>query len=460
MIEKRIIENTIEAALSTGADYGEVYLERERKTNISLVNGNVETAQSGMDYGAGIRLFFGNKAVYGFTNDTSEKNLITITKEIAMSAKGDRIYKAKGWERLNLNCINPVKIQPSHIEKQKKIEPLQLATQGAKSVDPYITQTRASYMDTQQEILIATSEGTWAEETRIRTRLHIEAIATKENQKQMGYVSPGASMGFEFFDLIDLEEIGRRAARTAVTMVQAKPCPKGSMPVVIDNGFGGVIFHEACGHGLEATSVAKNASVFAGKMGQQIASPLVTAIDDGTIINSWGSTAMDDEGTPTQRNVLIENGILKSYMVDKLNGRRMGAQSTGSSRRQSYRYAPTSRMTNTYIAQGNHTLEEMIQGVSYGLYAKQMGGGSVNPATGEFNFTVLEGYLIENGKITYPVQGATLIGKGIEVLQKIDMVGNTLAHAQGMCGSSSGSIPTNVGQPAIRVSQMTVGGRG
>ena len=232
------------------------------------------------------------------------------------------------------------------------------------------------------------------------------------------------------------------------------------MPVVIDNGFGGVIFHEACGHGLEATAVARNASVFAGKMGQLIASPLVTAIDDGTIPNGWGSAEMDDEGTPTARNILIQDGILTSYMVDRLNGRRMGAAITGSARRQDYRYAPTSRMTNTFIANGKSDPADIIANTEYGLYAKQMGGGSVDPATGSFNFAVLEGYMIRNGKIAEPVRGATLIGKGYEVLRDIDMVGNNLKRAQGMCGSKSGSVPTDVGQPMIRVSSMTVGGRG
>lgn len=199
--------------------------------------------------------------------------------------------------------------------------------------------------------------------------------------------------------------------------------------------------------------------MFSGKLGQQIASPLVTAIDDGTIANEWGSINIDDEGVPSKRNVLIENGILKGYMVDRLNGRRMGLESTGSGRRESYRFAPTSRMTNTYIANGSSTPEEIISNTEKGLYAKYMGGGSVNPATGEFNFAVMEGYLVENGRITEPVRGATLIGKGIDVLTKIDMVGNNMTFGQGMCGAASGSVPTNVGEPMIRVSEITVGGR-
>ena len=236
-------------------------------------------------------------------------------------------------------------------------------------------------------------------------------------------------------------------------------CPAGKMTVAIDNGFGGVLFHEACGHSLEASSVAKGNSEFAGKIGEQIASSKVTAIDDGTIKNAWGSINIDDEGMQSQKNVLIENGILKGYMIDKLNARRMGMNPTGSGRRQSYKFAPTSRMTNTYIAPGKDDPKEILKSIDDGLYARKLGGGSVNPITGEFNFAVAEGYLVKNGVITEPVRGASLIGKGSEVLMNIDMVGTNVEQAQGMCGSSSGSIAVNVGQPMIRLKEITVGGR-
>lgn len=265
-------------------------------------------------------------------------------------------------------------------------------------------------------------------------------------------------MGLEFYETTTPEQIGREAVRVALVLTQAKPCPSGRMPVIIDNGFGGVIFHEACGHSLEATAVAKNQSVFAGKLGEQIASSKVTAVDDGTIPNAWGSQTVDDEGNLQQRRVLIRDGVLQMYMVDTLNGRRMNTASTGSGRRQSYKFEPTSRMSNTFIEAGTDTFEDMLAGIEKGLYAKKMGGGSVNPQTGEFNFAVQEGYLIENGKITDPVKGASLIGTGQEILMNIDMVGDNLDRAQGMCGSVSGSIPTDVGQPRLRVSSITVGG--
>ena len=348
---------------------------------------------------------------------------------------------------------------PHTVENTKKVELMRKAYYAAKNYDDTISQVSVSYGDYEQNILIANSEGLLVEDRRVRTRTGISSVASKDGEMQTGFFGPGAHMGFEYYDTFNIEDYAREASRIAKTMINAEHCTSGKMPVVIDNGFGGVIFHEACGHGLEATSVAKGLSTFSGKLGEQVASDLVTAIDDGTIPNAWGSSNIDDEGTRTQRNVLIENGILKGYMVDKLNGLKMGMPPTGSSRRQSYKLAPTSRMTNTYIENGKSTKEEIIANTENGLYARYMGGGSVNPTTGEFNFAVTEGYMIKDGKIDKPVRGATLIGNGSEVLKKIDMVGDNLWHGQGMCGSVSGSIPTNVGQPTIRVSSITVGGR-
>ena len=460
MLKRSSVENIITAALETGADFAELYAERTEQGSIGMVNGRVETAQSGLSCGAGVRLFFGTQAIYGYANDMSEKNLIQIARGCAEAMKSSVQHSRKNWRETVRPCINPIRILPKNTAKSQKAEYLRLAAEAAKAYSPSITQTRTGFLEVSKHVLVANSEGIWGEEDRVRTRFTVEAVASSASEKQSGHFGPGGSEGMELFERINVEETAREAARIAVTMLGAKPCPAGKFPVVIDNGFGGVIFHEACGHGLEATAVARNASVFAGRLGQQIASPLVTAIDDGTIPNAWGSSAMDDEGTPTARNVLIENGVLKSYLVDRLNGRKMGAAITGSSRRQDYRFAPTSRMTNTCIAPGKSTPDEIISATEYGLYARQMGGGSVDPATGSFNFAVLEGYMIRNGKIAEPVRGATLIGKGPEVLWDIDMVGNNTKRAQGMCGSKSGSIPTDGGQPMLRVSRMTVGGRG
>ena len=308
-------------------------------------------------------------------------------------------------------------------------------------------------------ILVANSEGLYTTDRHIRTRMAVNAVASNGHENQSGSCAPGRGMGLEVFDLFRPEDIGREAARQAVVNLNASYCPAGKMTVAIENGFGGVIFHEACGHSLEATSVAIGASQMAGKLGQMIANPKVTAIDDGTIPNGWGSVNIDDEGNPTKRNVLIENGVLKSYMVDRLGSRRMGLPMTGNSRRQGYEYEPTSRMTNTFIDNGPDKNEDIIASIEYGLYAKEMGGGSVNPLTGAFNFSVREGYIVRNGKICEAVRGASLIGTGSQIIKDIDMVGQNLATGQGMCGSSSGSVPTDVGQPLIRVSEITVGGR-
>lgn len=461
MLSKEVVENTIEAALSTGGDFAEIFAENTSKNSISMVNGKVDKVLSGIDYGVGIRIFDGTNAVYVYTNDTSEKSLIEIAKKGAKAVKNKKQpIKIFNFDKQEFSNKNKIKVYPYQVAKKDIVEILKTASNEALEYNNLIKQTSTGCADIAQNVFIANSKGLWVQDERVRTRFSFEAIASNESEKQSGRFSPGGQIGYELFEKINVKEIARESARIAVTMLNAKPCPSDKMTVVIDNGFGGVIFHEACGHSLEATAVAKGASVFCNKLGEKIASEVVTAIDDGTIQNGWGSGNIDDEGTPTQRNVLIENGILKSYLIDTLNGMKMGMKSTGSSRRESYRYAPTSRMSNTFIAAGKSTPEEIISQTEYGLYAKQMGGGSVDPATGVFNFAVLEGYIIRNGKICEPVRGATLIGKGSQVLLDIDMVGNNLLRAQGMCGSISGSIPADVGQPMIRVRNITVGGRG
>ena len=459
MLDKQLIDKILTEALSTGGDFAEIFVEKKSSSNLFMIDGKVESSISGRDFGIGIRIFKGLFSVYGYTNDMNEESLLKATKKIASSISGTKEDITINLIKQDIENINKIQIYPQDIKKSEKIELMKIASHSAKDYDKHISQVRVSLGNVKQNILIANSEGLFTTDERVRGRISIESVATDGNDMQTGRVSPGASAGFEFFRNMDIEAEAREASRIAKTMLFASYAPSGKFPVVIDNRFGGVIFHEACGHGLEASSVAKGNSIFAGKMGQMIASPLVSAVDDGTLPNEWGSLTIDDEGHKTQRNLLIENGILKGYLVDKLNGRRMGIKSTGSGRRESYKYAPTSRMTNTFILNGKSSFDEIIKNTEYGIYAKNMGGGSVNPATGDFNFAVMEGYIIRNGEICEPVRGATLIGNGGEVLKKIDMVGNNLGFGQGMCGSSSGSIPTNVGEPTIRVSEITVGGR-
>ncbi len=460
MISREVCQRVLQKAVSTGADYAEIFAENTVNHTISMIASKVDGIKDTVIAGAAVRVYKGLRSVMASTVDMSESGLLKCAESAAEAlgqgqAQIDIVLK----ERL-FGDIHPVKIVPSSCGNAEKIAILKEGYFAAKEYDESVVQVTGSLLDVDHNILIANTEGVYAQDRQIRTRMSISAVADKGSGTQTGFYGPGRRMGLETFtELIDPKSVGVRAAKQAVTMAGAGYCPAGVMPVAIDNGFGGVIFHEACGHGLEASSVAYGQSVFAGKLGQQIANEKVTAIDDGTIPNAWGSINIDDEGTPAQRKVLIENGILKSYMIDKMGGRRMGMASTGNARRQSYHYTPTSRMTNTYIAAGEDKNEDIIGSIEYGLYAAAMGGGSVNPVTGEFNFSVDEGYIIRNGKICEPVRGAALVGKDSEVIQNIDMVGTDLDMGQGMCGSSSGSVPTNVGQPLIRVSTITVGGR-
>lgn len=459
MISREICARVLAKAVSTGADYAEIFAEYTVEHSISMIAKKVETIYDGIIAGAGIRVYKGLRSVMASTVDTSEAGLLRCAERAADAlGQGSAEISVNLRERI-FGDIHPIKVVPATVSNAEKIKILKDGYFAAIDFDPCIKQVSGSLLDIDHNILIASTDGIYAQDRQIRTRIAIQAVAEKNGETQTGFYGPGRRMGMEMFDEINAHDVGVKAAQQAAIMAGAGYCPAGVMPVAIGNGFGGVIFHEACGHSLEASSVAYGLSQFAGKLGQQIANPKVTAIDDGTIPNAWGSINIDDEGTPAQRKVLIENGILKTYMIDKFNGRRMGLESTGSSRRESYSYTPTSRMTNTFIAEGPDENDDIIASMEYGLFAKEMGGGSVNPATGEFNFAVNEGYIVRNGKICEPVRGASLVGKGSEVIMNIDMVGKNLDLGTGMCGASSGSIPTTVGEPLIRVSSITVGGR-
>ncbi|WP_318616675.1 TldD/PmbA family protein [Sporosarcina sp. YIM B06819] len=458
MIKQSIIENVLEAALSTGGDFSEVFIEDKFTNTMELQSGKIEKSISGRDFGIGIRIFSGLQSIYTYTTDFSEEGLVNAAKRAALAIKGGGNGMLHPLLKEEFAPIHTFAQMPRTVEHARKVAVMRKANDIARNYDERIRQVALRYIDEEQNVLIANSEGKFVEDTRVYSRMSIQATASDGNEMQTGFYGPGAHAGFEFIENLDLNHYAGEAARIAVTMLEADECPSGKFPVIIDNEFGGVIFHEACGHGLEATSVAKNNSVFANRIGEKVAPDIVTYIDDGTIPNEWGSLNVDDEGEKTRKNVLIEDGILKGYLIDKFNARRMNAEATGSSRRQSYRFNPTSRMTNTYIAPGKSTPEEIIASTEHGIYAKYMGGGSVNPATGDYNFAVAEAYLVKDGKIDRPVRGATLIGNGAKTLQLVDMVGNNLAHGAGMCGSISGSLPVNVGQPMIRVSEITVGG--
>ena len=460
MISKEHAKQVLKTCLTTGGDFAEIFIENSINNSIELSSGLISKANSSNIYGAGIRIFHDDQEVYGYTNDLSLDGLNNLAKQLAKSFNYEPVEIDFDLVEQTFENNHPVLIDPKLTSNDQKVTYLNEVYEAAKSTHEDISQVVATLVDNTQDVFIFNTEGKIVKDTRCIVRLSLNVVAAKDGKMQTASNSIGRNQGFEIFETSDLIQFAKDVANAAVTMLYADEMEGQMLPVVIHNGFGGVILHEACVHALEATSVAKGLSVFCGKIGQKVASEIVTAVDDGTIPNAWGSLNVDDEGSKTRRNVLIEKGVLKSYLVDKRNARTMKCDITGSSRRQSYRFSPTSRMTNTFFENGTSTFEEIIANTEYGFFAKSMGGGSVNTATGEFNFVVNEGYMIENGKITKPVRGATLVGNGPDVLTKIDMIANNLSTGHGMCGSISGSIPTDVGQPTIRVSRMTVGGKG
>lgn len=459
LISKEICKEVIDSILKEGGDFVEVFVEDTFKNAIEMVSGKVTNISSNIIHGASIRILKDTKEIFGYTNDYSLNSLLKLGKELVSGVSGicDIKYEFKDTTR---DTITKPEIMPSSVSNEIKINYLNKVYEAISGYSEEISQVIENITDEEQYITVGNSNGVFASDLRTRCRLGATAVSGQGATMQTSSNSIGGNCGYEIFNKYDLKQFGEELAGSAITMSHADEMVGGTMTVVVHNGFGGVLLHEACVHSLEATSVAKGASVFCNKIGEQIASSVVTAIDDGTRFNQWGSINVDDEGTPSQKNVLIENGILKSYLVDYRNSRIMNHPVTGSSRRQNYKYAPTSRMTNTFFAPGKDKFEDIIKATEYGLFAKKMGGGSVNPATGEFNFSVQEGYLIENGKITKPVKGAALVGSGKQVLMNIDMISDNLEFGHGMCGSASGSVPTDVGQPTIRVQNITVGGKG
>jgi len=454
-IPKKILDFCLEA----GADFAEIYEEETRKSHLALKDNAIDGASASIIYGIGIRMLYGTEVLYGFTSDDSEEVLMNIAKNLSLSKnkKGEASFQFSE-EQNYISYIKDNFKDPRKFGQEYKKDFL-FAANSAARMDSKIVQVEASIADAEQKINIWNSSGLQVCDNRARTRFSVNVTAGENSERASAHEGPGALGGFEFLDNLPVKELSKSCAERALRMLKAPYVKGGQMPVIMGNAFGGVIFHEACGHPLETESVRRQASPFCGKLGEKVAQDVLTAIDDGTLSGVWGSLEIDDEGTPTQKTVLIENGILKNFLSDRVGAKELGLPLTGSARRESYKYAPVSRMRNTFIAPGNSSLQDMLNTVSNGLYAAKMAGGSVNPATGEFNFAVEEGYEIKNGKLGDAVRGATLIGLGHEILPKISMVGNDLELAAGMCGASSGHIPVTVGQPSIKVDSILVGGR-
>lgn len=458
MLDKETANDIIYEALKCGADFCDVFVEKSQIESITMNSSKVKDLKTGIDFGIGVRLIYGTKALYGYTNSTDKDALIQLTRTLAEKYKthdndiAALEFKTKKVEKFILSYKN------DRVSLNQKIAQLKQIDNKTRSQSDLITQVNLSLFLRTQDIQIYDSEGLFLEDRRPYCRLGTTAIAKDGKEQSLGSWSPGARGGYEFVTLQDFDWIADYVATQAITSLRAKPCPAGKMPVVIDNGFGGVIFHEACGHSLETTSVEKKASEFWDKKGEMIAHECLNAVDDGTIDRLWGSINVDDEGMDTQRTQLIKDGVLTSFLCDRMGAIKTGHPRTGSARRESYKFAPASRMRNTFIEPGKYSLEDLLSTMGDGLYAKSMGGGSVNPATGEFNFAVQEGYLVKNGKLQDAVKGATLIGKGGDIMKDISMVANNLDYSAGMCGSVSGAVPVTVGQPAVKVDQILVGG--
>ena len=460
LVDGDIVERVLTEALATGGDFAEIYAEDKASTSVALDDGRVEQVTSGRDRGAGIRVISGDTTGYAYTSDLSERGLAAAARAAAAAARrGDGGSRRVALDDVRQPARHRVRTAPDSISKAAKVDLLMAVDEAARSYAPAIVQVSAGYGDSTKRVMVANSEGLVAADRQVRVLMRVSAVADGDTGMQTGYQSMGHTTGWEIFDTVDVAELAREAARQAVTKLSARPAPSGTMPVVIEHGSGGVLFHEACGHGLEADAVAKGASVYAGKSGQLVASPLVTLVDDGTMYGEWGTLGIDDEGHPTQRNVLIEDGVLTDYMWDHLRARREGRSPSGNGRRQSYHYLPMVRMTNTFVLDGPDDPDDIIAATDHGVYVARLGGGSVNTATGDFVFGMTEAYLIENGRITAPLRDGNITGNGPQVLRDIDMLGNDFAMGNpGTCGKDGQGVPVGDGQPTLRVAALTVGG--
>jgi TldD protein len=460
MIDQAVLERVLGAALRGGGQFAEVYAEDKRSSSAHLDDGKVEQVTSGRDRGAGIRVVAGDTTGFAHTADLSERGLLTAAEAAAAAARsGGGGANVVALSRGTVTPVNTVETYPETVAKTKKVELLVRADDAARSSGPAVMQVSAGYGDSRRHLLVANSDGLFVEDDQVRTLFRINVVAAGDAGMQTGYESLGHTIGFELFDQHDVEELARRAARRALTKLNARPAPSGQVPVVIKAGSGGVLFHEACGHGLEADLVAKGASVYRGRVGEVVAAPMVTLVDDGTMTAEWGAIAIDDEGHAAQRNVLIQDGVLTDYMWDFLRARKEGRVPSGNGRRQSYQHLPMVRMTNTFVLDGKERPEEIISATDNGVYVAQLGGGSVNTATGDFVFGMTEAYLIENGELTDPIREGNLIGNGPQVLRDIDLLGNDFAMGNpGTCGKDGQGVPVGDGQPTLRVKALTVGG--
>jgi len=458
MIEKERHLDILKKILSRGGEYADIFIESRKMMSLVIEDSRLEKIISGTETGAGIRLLLNGKTSYAYSNDLSPRALLRLASEASRMAMAMPAKTVTSLSVRNASVEFGIRSMPESIPLEKKIALVRNAEKSARSVDQRIRQVTVTYRDSVQDVQTATSDGFVADDKRVYTLFMVQVIAVSDGIVQTGYEAAGGFAGFELFEKENIDELSRKAAHRAIMMLNARKAPAGKMPVVISSLAGGTMIHEAIGHGLEADLAQRGLSVFSGKLGQQVASELVTVIDDATLPGRRGSFRFDDEGTPSQRTVLVEKGILKSFLYDRLTAMKDNVHSTGNGRRESYECRPIPRMTNTFIAPAADDPENIIRSVDQGLLVLKMGGGQVNTITGDFVFDVQEGYLIKNGKKDEPVRGATLAGNGPEVLKSIDRVGNDLGFSIGTCGKDSQGVPVTDAMPTVRIPDIIVGG--
>jgi TldD protein len=455
LLDPAVAERVLARALARGGEFAEIFAERRSGLTLAIDESRIESVQSGAEEGAGVRVLSGGTTYFAHVDGLDPGDLERAADEAAAALRAERAEARP----LRAEAPSPLPIErpPEDVPVERKAELLRELDERARAEGAEIAQATASYGEARRAVAVANSEGLFSGDDRTRVRIGAQAVARRGDRVETGAETLGAHRGFELFD-DDPAQIAAAAARKALTLLDAGAAPTGSMPVVVGGGFGGVLFHEMTGHGLEADHVQKGASVYAGKLGEAVAQPLLTAYDDGRLPGEWGSDAVDDEGTPTQKTRVIEDGRLVGFLHDRRSAERDAVAATGNGRRESFRHLPIPRMTNTYIAPGEAEPEAIIGDVGKGFYAVSFAGGQVDPATGDFVFGVNEGYLIEGGKATRPCRGATLVGNCLQALAAIDAVGNDFWMKTGICGKGGQKVPVGTGQGHVRIASMTVGG--
>lgn len=458
MLDDGDVRAVLEAALSGGGEFAEVYAEDRRGRSLSLDDGKIEDIISGRDVGAGVRVLRGRQTAYAYTNVLTREALVDAARVAAAGIRGDGHAVVADLRTATPPVTHPARIDPLSVDGAGLVAIVREAEEAARAVDGSVRQASVVYADSNRRLFLANSEGHRHTEQPVRTRLFVSVVAARDDVIQTGYRSEAAARGHELFADHPPVAIGRGAAEQAVAMLDSIPAPAGEFPVVLAAGGGGVLFHEACGHGMEADIVAKDASVYRGKRGQRLGTPILTGVDDATLPGEWGSFGFDDEGAPAQRTVLFDQGVCTDYMSDRLRARELDLPVTGNGRRESYAHVPIPRMTNSFILPGDDDPDEIVRSTERGVFCKQLGGGQVDPASGDFVFGMVEAYLVERGEIARAIRGANLVGDGPSVLARVDALGSDFDMRPGICGKDGQGVPVGTGSPTMRISRITVGG--